>query len=73
MSTHTNFKRSPRYTGLAAEKIPRRSAGYVDCGDENRICAICRMFREPNGCSTVSGFISRTGSCRFFDKATSAA
>jgi hypothetical protein len=52
-----------------AVRIEKNDAHYHDCADSGTICSICKMFKEPNGCSLVRGFISRTGSCRHFEKA----
>jgi hypothetical protein len=57
------------YRSLSSEKLRKVDAGYQDCGDSGRICAICGMFREANNCTLVAGFISRTGTCNHFEKA----
>jgi hypothetical protein len=52
-------------------KITKAGASYHDCADSGRICAVCDMFKEPNGCTLVRGDISRTASCNHFAKAKS--
>jgi hypothetical protein len=49
--------------------VSKAAAGYEDCGDSGRICAICSMYRDEHKCTLVKGFISRTGTCNHFAKA----
>jgi hypothetical protein len=58
-----------RYARGGAVKIDKADADYHDSADSGTICAICRMYRREHKCSLVRGFISRTASCRFFEKA----
>jgi hypothetical protein len=55
--------------GGRVDKINKADADYEACGDSGRICAICSMYRDENKCTLVNGFISRTGTCRHFQKA----
>jgi hypothetical protein len=55
--------------GGRVDKNSKADAGYEDCGDSGVICAVCNMFKEPNSCTLVGGFISRTGTCEHFEKA----
>lgn len=31
-------------------------------------CAVCTMFRPPNSCITVTGYIRPEDTCRFFER-----
>jgi hypothetical protein len=55
--------------GGAVGKMTKANAGYQACGDENRICVLCSMWRDNHRCSLVAGHIDRTGTCNHFAKA----
>jgi hypothetical protein len=55
--------------GGAVGKMSKSDAGYEACGDENRICVLCSMWRDNHRCSLVAGHIDRTGTCKHFAKA----
>jgi hypothetical protein len=65
-----SYERVPlkRYARGGKVKMTKADAGYHDCADSGRICAVCDMFKEPNGCTLVRGDISRTASCDHFEK-----
>jgi hypothetical protein len=69
ISNMRNQEHAGHYKSGGAVKVDKADAGYHDSADSGTICAICRMYRPENKCSAVTGFISRTGSCRFFEKA----
>jgi hypothetical protein len=61
--------RALRYAeGGPVGKMSKADAGYENCADSGRICAICSMWRDNHTCSLVGGTISRTGTCRHFEK-----
>lgn len=33
-----------------------------------RHCIDCRMFRDPNACTLVQGFIASNGTCQFWQR-----
>jgi hypothetical protein len=68
MSRLANFRTRKLHGGLSAEKIRKVDANYRDdnAGD-NRFCARCRMYRDENKCTLVSGFVHRVGLCDFYE------
>jgi hypothetical protein len=66
---HKGDKPQARYArGGRVDKISKADAGYEACGDENRICVLCSMWRDKYRCSLVAGHIDRTGTCKHFSK-----
>jgi hypothetical protein len=51
--------------GLAQSS--KAEAGYQDRPSGANSCAVCTMFRPPHSCSSVSGTVSPTGWCRYFE------
>jgi hypothetical protein len=66
-----HYERVPlRYArGGRVGTVSKAAAGYEDCRDSGRICAICSRYRDEHKCTLVKGFISRTGTCNHFAKA----
>jgi hypothetical protein len=49
------------------EKVSKIEAEYRSYPKGNDWCARCTMFRNPDQCITVKGYISRTGWCKYFE------
>jgi hypothetical protein len=58
----------PAYARGGAVRLSKTDAGYEPCGDENRICVLCSMWRDKYRCSLVQGHIDRTGTCNHFER-----
>jgi hypothetical protein len=51
----------------AQQKVSQAAAQYQDRPKNALSCAACALFRPPAACAVVSGIISPSGWCRFFD------
>ena len=51
------------------EKATKAVADYSLHGNEPRHCGICTMFRKPDKCTAVKGWVNADiGICKFFEK-----
>jgi hypothetical protein len=48
-------------------KIGKTEARYQDHPKGTQWCARCSMFREPHGCTLVTGRIDTKGWCKYFE------
>jgi hypothetical protein len=51
----------------AQTKASQAEAAYQPAPKDGFSCAMCAEFRPPHDCQIVTGEISPTGWCRFFD------
>lgn len=53
----------------AGKKITKDAANYrdIEANRTSRHCEDCQMFRAPNACTLVIGFIARRATCRFWE------
>jgi hypothetical protein len=49
------------------EKVSQIAAAYQSTPKGLFSCAVCTLFIRPQSCKVVSGEISPTGWCKFFD------
>ena len=47
--------------------ISKQTASYNDIS-AGRQCGACDMFKPEHSCTLVSGVISRSGTCRYWEK-----
>jgi hypothetical protein len=57
----------PAHAKEQQQKMSQIAAAYQGTPKGLFSCAICTLFIRPNSCKVVSGNISPTGWCRFFD------
>jgi hypothetical protein len=50
----------------APTKLSQREAQYQPTPKYGQSCAMCQLFRPPDGCQIVAGDISPGGWCKFF-------
>ena len=58
---------APAPAGEPQSKVSPTAAAYQDTPKGMFSCAACTFFIRPRGCKVVSGDISPTGWCKFFD------
>jgi hypothetical protein len=54
----------------AAGTLPQAAVAYQDHPKDDKKCANCNLFVEPDGCKTVAGKISPEGYCKLWVKKT---
>ena len=52
---------------MAEEKATKQEANYRN-GHGEQLCQNCTMFVEPEGCTSVKGYIDRLALCDYFEK-----
>lgn len=57
----------PAPTTRVAGTTPKAVAAYQDFPNQDRRCAGCTHFLQPNACEIVAGEISPNGWCRFHE------
>lgn len=50
----------------AHNKITKAQAEYVNHSEGNQRCGNCNMYRDPNTCTLVEGYIYPEGWCKFW-------
>jgi hypothetical protein len=49
-------------------KHSKAEAGYQPRPYKGQICKLCTMWRPPNGCTAVAGYINPKGWCRWYKR-----
>jgi hypothetical protein len=53
---------------MSEEKDSKETANYrYPKGSTEKICDNCSMFVEPEGCTSVEGYIDRLATCDYFE------
>jgi len=50
------------------KKYSKAKAGYVAHPVDGQICKHCTMWRAPNGCTAVNGYINPNGWCKWYKR-----
>lgn len=52
-----------------SERIAKTKAEYrMQSKDKNKYCRYCSMYRIPNACTLVIGYIYDKGTCKFWER-----
>ena len=64
------YSRGYAHGGVVDDKLLKshRTVRYQPTPNGSQQCSHCTMFRKPNGCTAVAGYISPRGWCKLFDR-----